>query len=174
MAPESTSFVLGQVVNWSKENMQDDLWQFAVEFYAQAGIEAASLELQAAGGDVCVLLCALWLGRQGVAWEELRTNALQALAGPWQNDVITPLRTLRQQWRTPAQGDAALATLREQVKQLELGAERELLGRLQTLSAPWPRTGAQDAAQWLEHALPLAARAHHEALHRMRTAQGLL
>jgi uncharacterized protein (TIGR02444 family) len=163
MAPESTSFVLGQVVNWSKENMQDDLWQFAVEFYAQAGIEAASLELQAAGGDVCVLLCALWLGRQGVAWEELR-----------QNDVITPLRTLRQQWRTPAQGDAALATLREQVKQLELGAERELLGRLQTLSAPWPRTGAQDAAQWLEHALPLAARAHHEALHRMRTAQGLL
>ncbi|CDM38827.1 hypothetical protein PPSAL_0210 [Ectopseudomonas oleovorans] len=43
-----------------------DLWNFALELYARAGVEQACLELQDTGSDVCLLLTGAWLQRRGV------------------------------------------------------------------------------------------------------------
>jgi uncharacterized protein (TIGR02444 family) len=124
-----------------------DLWNFALELYAKPGVEKACLELQDAGNDVCLLLTGAWLQQRGVRCLDERLRALTAVAGPWQREVISPLRQTRRGWRTAAQEDAELAALREQIKKLELQAERVLLERLQTLAESWPcEAGEED---WL-------------------------
>lgn len=124
-----------------------DLWNFAVRLYARPGVEDACLQLQEAGGDVCLLLAGAWLQRRGVPCRAPYLKALQALAEPWQREVVAPLRQLRRDWRTAAAADAELATLRERIKQLELEAERLLLQRIETLVENWPREGGED--DWL-------------------------
>ncbi|AMK28808.1 hypothetical protein AWT69_000171 [Pseudomonas putida] len=148
--------------------MHTDLWNHALALYARPGVEAASLALQELGGDVCLLLCGTWLQARGVAADEQRTTALKALAGPWQRDVVTPLRTLRRQWREQALADPRLSVIREQVKALELQAERTLLERLEALAHEWPaQAGA--AQDWLARLAPDQAR-DHDALHQLRAA----
>lgn len=144
--------------------MPPDLWRFAEEVYQRPGVEAACLQLQAQGSDVCLLLCALWLDAREVPWDETRDQALRDLAQPWQTQVVMPLRQLRQSWRAAAQSDKALTQLREEIKRLELEAERELLQRLATLSREWPSVaGAQQ--RWLAQLT-----ADPDALHSLRVA----
>ncbi|MBD8492311.1 TIGR02444 family protein [Pseudomonas syringae] len=130
--------------------MPVDLWSFTLDFYARPGVEQACLQLQAQGADVCVVLCGVWLGWRAVPCTDVRVVALDQAAGPWQVQVVGPLRALRTQWRQAATGDSALATLREQVKALELQAERTLLERLQALAGDWPQGQVQDVQGWLD------------------------
>ncbi|WP_213878232.1 TIGR02444 family protein [Pseudomonas sp. dw_358] len=148
--------------------MPNDLWSYAIELYARPGVEAASLELQETGADICVLLCAVWLGERGVPWRPEYLSRLQSLAAPWQAEVVAPLRQLRQQWRKASQTNDELANLRAQVKALELESERQLLARLEGLAAGWPREAARDLNLWLEHAVPAKARTNHGALQVLR------
>ncbi|MEG0861982.1 MAG: TIGR02444 family protein [Pseudomonas sp.] len=146
--------------------MHTDLWNFALNLYARPGVEAACLQWQDQGGDVCLLLCAAWLKARSVVPSEQRVQALRELAGVWQADVVKPLRSLRQQWRTAAAQDAQLASLREQVKGLELEAERILLGRLQEICEGWTAS-AEPGDDWLQCLAP-ATGLHHDALHKLR------
>ena len=149
-------------------NMCADLWSFALSTYARPGVEAACLQLQEQGADVCLLLCGAWLEQRGVALEPERMQALQQLARPWRVDVIEPLRQVRVQWRALAQQDEQLAALRERVKALELDAERELLARLEALAQGWP-TDVKGQQQWLEGlAAEDAANLDHDALQLLR------
>ncbi|UFH49249.1 TIGR02444 family protein [Pseudomonas sp. KNUC1026] len=132
--------------------MSKGLWAFAQQWYARPEVEAACLALQAAGGNVCLVLCAAWLGLRGVAWQTERAQALATLANDWQSDVIAPLRSVRIQWKGLAVHDAALAQWREQIKTLELAAERELLTRMETL-AQWPENTSQSLEAWLASSL---------------------
>lgn len=146
--------------------MPSDLWTYARQCYACPGVEAACLSLQAAGADVCLLLCGAWLEKRGVACSRERLAALQAVSEPWQRQVVQPLREIRQNWREAAQLDAAQMRLREQVKALELEAEHELLRRLEVLAETWPQL-AQPTA-WLEALAASAGEQHHDALHVLR------
>lgn len=147
--------------------MHTDLWKFATHLYARPGVEAACLTLQDQGGDVCLLLCAAWLNAGKVGYAPERAVQLQQLAAHWQHAVVGPLRDLRRHWRTAAQQDAALTRLREQVKALELEAERTLLERLQQAAHGWSGEGV--AADWLAPLTPEGAR-HHDALQVLRVA----
>ncbi|HGA2320100.1 TPA: TIGR02444 family protein [Pseudomonas putida] len=153
--------------------MYTDLWNHALAVYARPGAETACLDVQAMGGDVCLLLCATWLQARAVSFSEERAQALRAIAGPWQHDVVAPLRCLRQQWRTPAQHDPHLAALREQVKGLELLAEKELLQRLQTCAQQWPSGSHEATDSWLDRLAPVQARGH-DALVNLRVAAAAL
>ncbi|MDV5098271.1 TIGR02444 family protein [Pseudomonas asiatica] len=153
--------------------MHTDLWNHALALYARPGVEAACLDLQALGGDVCLLLCATWLQAHGVAVRDERVQALREVTEPWQREVVNPLRSLRQQWRAAAQGDAQLAALREQVKGLELQAEKALLERLQERSRQWPVGAHEPMENWLDQLAPAQAR-HHDALVRLRVAAAAL
>ncbi len=130
--------------------MPVDLWSFTLDFYARPGVEPACLQLQAQGADVCVVLFGVWLGWRAVPCTDARVAAIVQAAGAWQAQVVGPLRALRTQWRQAAAGDSALATLREQVKALELQAERTLLERLQGLARDWPQGQVQDMQGWLD------------------------
>lgn len=153
--------------------MHTDLWNYALALYARPGVEAACLELQALGGDVCLLLCATWLQARAVAVLDERAQALHEVAEPWQREVVAPLRSLRQQWRAAASGDAQLAALREQVKGLELQAEKALLERLQERSRQWPTGCHEPADDWLARLAPDQA-LHHDALVQLRVAAAAL
>ncbi|MGE8059822.1 TIGR02444 family protein [Pseudomonas sp. NPDC089547] len=153
--------------------MYTDLWNHALALYARPGVEAACLELQAQGGDVCLLLCATWLQARGVAVLDERAQALNEIAGPWQREVVLPLRSLRQQWRAAAQNDVQLGAIREQVKGLELQAEKTLLERLHERSRQWPADSGGGTDDWLARLAPEPAR-HHDALTQLRVAAATL
>ncbi|MCW2269109.1 MULTISPECIES: TIGR02444 family protein [Pseudomonas] len=147
--------------------MHTDLWNFALKLYARPGVEAACLQWQDQGGDVCLLLCAAWLRERGRIPNEQRARALHAQARSWQAEVVKPLRSLRQQWRMASAHDAQLASLRDQVKGLELAAERVLLERLEAVSEGG-EAESPSHADWLQWALPSGARLHHDALQKLR------
>ena len=150
--------------------MSSDLWSFSLDTYARAGVEDACLRMQDAGANVCLLLCAAWLGQRGVACNRQRLQQLQQLAGPWYSEVIQPLRELRRQWKTAAIADAPLSALRAQVKTLELEAERQLLLRLEHSVREWPTAQANDLGAWLEGMAADAANLDRDALHQLRVA----
>ncbi|MCY1373953.1 hypothetical protein D9M69_612560 [compost metagenome] len=150
--------------------MPADLWRFAEEFYRRPGVEAACLHLQARGADVCLLICAAWLGRRGVSFNAERAECLRSGTQTWQREVVSVLRHVRQAWRTAAHDDNALAALREQVKQLELEAERVQLQRLASLSDDWPIRAAEDLYSWLEALAPQDTEADRDALEQLRAA----
>ena len=147
--------------------MHTDLWNFALKLYARPGVEATCLQWQDLGGDVCLLLCGIWLSARGVAANEQRVRQLTELAETWQTEVVKPLRALRQSWRDEAARDPQLTGLREQVKGLELAAERILLERLETACKDWAAT-PETALDWISWLAPEGAGAHHDALHRLR------
>ena len=125
-----------------------DLWSFALACYTRPGVETLCLELQEQGVDICLLLCGSWLEVRAVTCTPQRLEHLRTLADRWQHEVVTPLRALRQNWREVSQADAELRALREQVKTLELTAEKILLGRLESEACDWPTDSGP--ATWLE------------------------
>ena len=150
--------------------MSSDLWSFSLTIYTRPGVEQACLQLQSAGVNVCLLLCCAWLGQRGVACDEQSLQQLRSVAVAWEADVVRPLRALRTQWKTAASEDAGLHTLREQVKALELEAERHLLLRLERSAQSWPQGAQTDLSAWLEGATAEAAHLHRDALHQLRVA----
>ncbi|MCJ1888267.1 TIGR02444 family protein [Pseudomonas sp. LA21] len=153
--------------------MSDDVWSYALQLYARPGVEAACLALQEGGADVCLMLASTWLGSTGVAFSPARISALESTARNWRDQVIVPLRSLRQQWREAAQQDAALAGLRERLKQLELDAEKVLLERLESVAKDWPRGEAEDLSRWLDAAAGDAGSLRRDARETLRTAASL-
>lgn len=150
--------------------MSSDLWRFAESFYQRPGVEHACLTLQALGADVCLLLCATWLGRRGVIYDADLAEQMRQLARPWQYDVVRVLRQVRQDWRQNAHHDSELAVLREQVKRLELEAERIQLQRLAALISEWPE-GAQDSClSWLQGMAPVLNETGRDALEQLHIA----
>ncbi|WP_415765909.1 TIGR02444 family protein [Pseudomonas sp. ZB1P45] len=150
--------------------MSSDLWSFSLSTYARPGVEPACLQLQSAGINVCLLLCGLWLGERGVACNEHRLHQLRSVAEPWDADVVRPLRALRVNWKVVAADDGELNALREQVKALELEAERHLLLRLERSAQSWPQGEATDLSAWLEGVTAGAAHLDRDALHQLRVA----
>ncbi|WP_447744539.1 TIGR02444 family protein [Pseudomonas nicosulfuronedens] len=153
--------------------MSDDVWSYALKLYARPGVEAACLSLQEGGADVCLLLAAAWLGDAGIGFSQPRMVALENTAREWREEVIVPLRSLRQRWRESATRDAELAPLRERIKQLELEAEKVLLGRLEAVAKDWPRGEAEDLLRWLDAAAGEAGSLRRDARETLRTAASL-
>lgn len=153
--------------------MSDDVWSYALKLYARPGVEAACLALQEAGADVCLLFTAAWLGNAGAAFAAARMSELESTARGWHDEVVMPLRSLRQRWRESAKQDAQLAPLRERIKQLELEAEKVLLGRLDAVAQDWPRSEAEDLSRWLEAAAGEAGSLRRDARETLRTAASL-
>ena len=150
--------------------MPSDLWSFTLDLYARPGVEQACLRLQANGANVCAVLCGAWLIHRGVPCNVQRIQEIGQLTRPWDDAVVNPLRQLRTQWRDAAQQDPSLALLREQVKALELAAERELISRLETLCQDWPAGKADDQQDWLAGLAGEAANLNRDALQLLRVA----
>lgn len=115
-------------------------WDWAVKAYAAEGVADACLELQdAAGQNVPLLLWAGWCAAEGRSPDEDVLEAACDTARAWQETAIAPLRAVRKalKARAPDLADTDREAVRDQVKAVELEAERRLLAALQTL-APAP------------------------------------
>ena len=139
--------------------LEQPLWEFALALYGRPGVEAACLHLQDEGGvDVCELLWRCWLLRHGARPSPELEEALPT-ALSWQREVTAPLRALRRRLKTEAASADGVAELRDTLKRTELQAEREMLGRLETLATdgvlPLHPAGEREAEKVLASGLSL-------------------
>jgi len=117
-------------------------WDFSLAFYAMPGVAEACLQLQDSGGaDVNVLLFLLYRARNGCMLSAAEVRHIEALAAPWREAVVVPLRTVRRTLKAPvgAFPPQLTAALRTEIKRIELAAERvqqETLERLAAIEAP--------------------------------------
>ncbi len=102
-------------------------WDFSLHFYALPRVAAACLELQdRAGVDVNVLFYLLFVAQHCRQLDRSDVTRIDAAVKAWREQVVQPLRTVRRELKqgvAPIDTDAA-ATLRNDVKRIELEAER--------------------------------------------------
>jgi len=136
------------------EKAVSPFWTFSLKIYRIEGVAPACLTLQDRHGvDVNVMLYGLWLASQGrVLGKPDMHEIMDAMAG-WKNGVVVPLRSVRRLLRDPAAvagkagaafDPAMVGALRDQVKKIELEAERLQQEALYALKpvASWGATGA--------------------------------
>jgi uncharacterized protein (TIGR02444 family) len=110
------------------------LWDWTLRAYGQAGVPEACLTLQDTYGQNTSLL--LW-----AVWAEAANPALLAraadIARRWEALALSPIRDVRRALKPAFEGieDAAREGLREDVKAVELRAERVLMERLEAMTA---------------------------------------
>jgi uncharacterized protein (TIGR02444 family) len=107
------------------------LWDWAVATYARPGVADACLQLQDEHAQsVPLLLWALWSAEAGRT-PDLLTGAATARA--WEEEVVGPLRRLRRALKA-LDPEPDREAVRDQVKAVELDAERRLLAQLERLA----------------------------------------
>lgn len=130
------------------------LWAWAVAAYAKPGAREACLNLQD-GHDqnVPYLLWAAWAAETGRKLDAETLEAAVDTARAWDGAAVRPLRALRITLKKPIPDldDTAREAVREQVKAVELEAERRLLEALEAL-APEPNSAPRPMLQALAEA----------------------
>ena len=121
-------------------------WHWALARYAHEPARQHLLALQA-DLDLVIIeaLFACWLATEERRLREDDVDAMQTLITPWVADVVIPLRTVRQRWKT----DLAKVQQRDLLLTLELEAERclaELLWSAYTALPDNPSTARQNPA----------------------------
>ena len=108
-------------------------WDWMLRVYARPGAPEACLRLQDDHGQNTSYL--LWAIYAGVDDQDLLAKAA-AVARAWDDSALIRLREVRRALKLPAPpiGDGPREALREQVKALELSAERLLIETLDAMT----------------------------------------
>jgi uncharacterized protein (TIGR02444 family) len=118
------------------------LWDWMLAAYARPGVPETCLKLQDEfGQNTSLLLWAAWARPADAGVLARATRAAQA----WDATTLHPLRAVRRALKAPAPpvADAAREGLREDVKSVELHAERVLVETLEALGgAPGDAPGS--------------------------------
>jgi uncharacterized protein (TIGR02444 family) len=109
------------------------IWEWALEAYARPGVPEACLRLQDEHGQNTSFL--LWAVYAEARDPDLLARAAAA-ARTWDRAALVPLRQVRRALKPPLPpiDDHARQALRDEVKGLELAAERLLLQTLEGMS----------------------------------------
>ena len=115
-------------------------WDWALRQYAREPTQALLLTLQSQA-DLVILeaLYAAWLSAEGYRLKDQDIAAMRDTTGTWIEEVVVPLRALREQWT----GDAGKVDARRHLLQLEVEAERHLAELMWASTEPL-RSGPQD------------------------------
>ena len=125
------------------------IWEWALEAYARPGVCAACLALQDdAGQNVPYLLWSVWAE---AADPQMLARAAETARG-WEEAAVAPLRTVRRTLKAarPGIAERLRLDLREDVKAVELKAERVLMESLAQLAGE--ASGGAPALQALQAA----------------------
>ena len=128
--------------------MENPFWEYSLSVYALEGVAPLCVELQDNFAvDVNVLLYAAWLASGSLRLTQEHLNELEVHVSAWREQVVEPLRELRRQLRAfPTTGPMDAGPIREEIKTLELAAERQQQDSMYKwfdCSTPLPRaTGA--------------------------------
>ena len=132
---------------------EQDLWPFALAFYAQPGIAPLCLRLQAEGGtDVMVLIAHCFaFARQGAPLTMAEIRTLGRHTQDWRRRTVLPLRALRIDLRAPVVHlpEAEREAFRDRLKRAELAAEEVQAGMISILLAARHAEKSGDFAQTL-------------------------
>jgi uncharacterized protein (TIGR02444 family) len=138
-------------------------WRFSLRFYRLPGVADACIALQdGCGVDVNILLFFLWLATARRLVRPAVVQAVCAKVGPWRDDVVVPLRTLRRRLKDGSSlVERNVAELfRTRIKAVELESERlqqdatfALAAGLATEIAPTVEAAARANVAAYEHAL---------------------
>jgi uncharacterized protein (TIGR02444 family) len=102
--------------------MSNPFWDYSLATYRLDGVATSCLSLQESFGlDVNLLLYGAWLAHMDQRLSAAHLAAMEAVIVDWRGQVIKPLRTLRQQ----LQGYPRAASVRDEIKALELRAEQQ-------------------------------------------------
>lgn len=121
---------------------RSNLWDFSLRQYACAGVADACLRLQDEYEvNVNVLLWCLWLEQRGITLDAARLRSAQKRIRDWDEYYVVPLRQLRRRMKVEfGTADADIELVRQQIKQAELLAEKQLQSLLETLAQTWDNT----------------------------------
>lgn len=137
-----------------------ELWTWAVAAYEAPGVAEACLSLQDHNEqNIPLLLWAAWIAVSGRRPDEETIEAACDAARAYDTVVVAPLRAVRRTLKAPipdVDNDHREA-LRQQVKALELDAERRLMLELEAL-APAPSGAPRRAIDGLAETARLWAR----------------
>ena len=101
----------------------NEFWRFSLAVYGQAEVAQECLALQQALGiDVNLLLFCAWLGARAIALSKTDIEAASRTVAAWQENVVRPLRGVRQQVKTLYRDE--FGSFRANVKGIELEAEQ--------------------------------------------------
>ncbi len=101
-------------------------WSFTLGLYGKPGVAPALIGLQdRLGLDVNMLLYCCWAGAEGRLLSRDDLKAVEAVAEPWQSEVVRPMRALRRRLKggfgvMPAD---RVAAYRKRVNELEIEGE---------------------------------------------------
>ena len=130
-------------------------WDWALRQYAREPTQALLLTLQSQA-DLVILevLFAAWLSTEGHRLEAHDVAAMRATTGTWIDEVVLPLRAVREQWKNDESKECA----RRHLLQLEVEAERHLAELMWVSTEPLRSTAQDDmtremlTAETVEHA----------------------
>jgi len=137
-----------------------DLWTWAVAAYDAPGVAEACLSLQDHNEqNVPLMLWAAWVAVTGRRPDEETIEAACDAARAYDTVVVAPLRAVRRTLKAPIPDidNDHREALRQQVKALELDAERRLMLELEAL-APAPSGAPRRAIDGLAETAKLWAR----------------
>ncbi|WP_286240495.1 TIGR02444 family protein [Neptuniibacter halophilus] len=108
--------------------LNNALWQYALNFYQQPSVEPACLNLQNRYGlSINRLIFACWAGSRGI---RLEPEQFAGEAQDWQETISHPLRALRYKMREMKAEKAGLETCYDKLRQAELACEQVELALL--------------------------------------------
>lgn len=114
-------------------------WRFSTALYAKPGVEADLLALQDRDGlEVNLALFCLYAAVRGQALDYAAVEAMRGVGLVWGHGVVAPLRQARRLLKPSASGNDEAAQFRNEVKAIELAAEKAMQGALAALLAGVP------------------------------------
>ncbi|MFL0797791.1 MAG: TIGR02444 family protein [Cellvibrionaceae bacterium] len=110
---------------------QNPFWTFTLKTYDMVDVEQLSLDLQEkCGANVGVLFLCLWLGRRGYGLSATEMNVVLESIVPWDESVVQGMRAVRHALKRDWPEHKLGTSLRRELKELELLAERHLFNEL--------------------------------------------
>jgi len=103
----------------------DAFWQFSTALYGAPEVEAACLELQDRDGlEVNLALFCLFAAQHRIRFELPAIQAMRTIGIVWGREVVAPLRAARRSMKAHVAENETVGSLREEVKRVELAAEK--------------------------------------------------
>jgi len=125
-------------------------WSFTVGLYGKPGVASALIGLQdRLGLDVNMLLYCCWAGADGRLLSREDLKAVEAVAEPWQSEVVRPLRALRRRLKggfAPLPADR-VESYRKRVNELEIEGEHIVQNAMGAQPRGERQAGAASTAQ---------------------------
>lgn len=123
-----------------KTTAADSFWEFSLEIYRLPDVAERLIALQDEyGADVNVVLFCCWCGQGGrLPLDAVFFERVDGELGCWRQEVIDVLRRLRRHMKGGVRGISLEVStpLREEIKRLELDAERVMQSALAALAPP--------------------------------------